>query len=267
MRTMYDDIRAANIPSDAPMVAGYGDTVPIVGAIPQWTQAEWDMFPNVPKVIIVKQATSIFGHVLDVERYDATAAEAPIWAQKMHDKYSFNPTIYTSLTNWQAVVDAFATARVPQPNYWIAHYDNVIEFPMLNGMQAVAKQYANFPKWDISCVADYWEGVDPTPPAVTTSRNEDAMLIVPAATDEHVNLVVAGYSKLYVGCSFGDTVQITSIDFWGDTGPDPLGTGVGGAVRNWQFTSNRPGPIKIPLGASTAAVRYTASHNFTLGVA
>jgi hypothetical protein len=263
MRTMYDDIRAANIPADAPMVAGYIDTI----VIPQWSDAEWARFPNVPHVEIVKKPTTIAGHVADCEKGDFGIADCAPWIEAMRAKYGFNPTIYCSLNIWSAVQNAIQAYSTQHPNYWVAHYDNVLELPTLNGITAVAKQHTSTKLYDLSCVADYWEGVDYVSPSTTTATGENTMLLVPAGNDDHVDVIVRGYSKLYIGCSYGRTVNVTAIDFWGDTGNDPNGNGVGGAVRNQTFVSNRPGPVNIPAGASTASIRYTADHSFGVGVA
>lgn len=263
MRTMYDDIRAANIPLDAPMVAGYVDTI----VIPQWSTAEWARFPNVPHVEIVKKPSSIIGHVADCETGDFRVGDCPPWVAEMRAKWNFNPTVYCSLSIWGAVQQAMEAYGIQHPQYWVAHYDNVLELPVLNGIMAVAKQHTSTALYDLSCVADYWEGVDYTTPSITTAIGEDTMLLVPPGQDDHIDVVVAGYSKLYIGCSYGWTVNVAAIDFWGDTGNDPNGNGVGGAVRNLTVVSNRPGPIVVPKGASTASIRYTADHSFGVGVA
>lgn len=139
------------------MVAGYVDKI----KLEPWSQADWDLFPNAVKVQIVKKASSNFGHVLDVEPGDATPAEAPGWAARRRQVGAI-PTIYCNLSTWPAVQQAFRDQGVAQPLYWIAKYDGVKNFPTLNGITAIAKQYhGNDPNnYDLSYVADYWPGVD-----------------------------------------------------------------------------------------------------------
>ncbi|WP_435070453.1 hypothetical protein [Amycolatopsis thermoflava] len=172
MRTMYDSTRAKNIPADAAMVAGYVDEY----SIPKWSGEEWARFSRAVKVRIAKKASTNDGHVLDVEPKLATPAEAPGWAQ-MRRRAGVEPTIYCNKATWGAVQEAFEAARVPQPHYWIAHYNGVRELPTLNGITAVAKQYADDKllgkPYDLSCVADHWPGVDPVPPAFAAAMNQE----------------------------------------------------------------------------------------------
>jgi hypothetical protein len=57
---------------------------------------------------------------------------------------------------------------------------------------------------------------------------------------------------------------VLQADFFGDTGDDPNGTGVGGHFGG-TFDSNRPGPISIPAGAAMVTIRYNADHSFAVG--
>jgi hypothetical protein len=148
---MYDAVTAHNIPSNAQMVAGYGDTI----KIPQWTQADWDLFPNATKLIIVKKASSNFGHALDVETGDATPAEAPGWAV-MRRKAGGAPIVYCNASTWPAVKAAFASANVDPPLYWIAQYNGIDIIPA----GAIGKQYASNNLYDTSVMEDSIPGVD-----------------------------------------------------------------------------------------------------------
>lgn len=105
----------------------------------------------------------------------------------------------------------------------------------------------------------------PTPTPGSGTTEEDTMITVPAGTDDHVNLIVAGKTGLAVACSWNRTVQVHSLQFYGATGTDPNGTGVGGAVTNAVIDSNRPGPLPVPSGAVMATLRYTADHSFGVG--
>lgn len=109
----------------------------------------------------------------------------------------------------------------------------------------------------------------PSAPSVSgaPTDEEDGMIIVPPGTDDHVNLIVKGKTELYIACSFDRRVTVHSIDFFGPTGPDPKGTGVGGHSDNGKIDPNRPGPLAVPKGAVMATLRYTADHNFSVGVA
>jgi len=156
------------------MVAGYVDQI----VIPPWTAADWALFPNAVKVEIVKKASSNWGHVLDVEPGDATPAQAPGWVQRRRQAGLATPCIYVQKSSWATVQQAFRDANVPQPLYWIAHYNDVKELPTLNGITAIAKQYhGNDPNnYDLSYVADYWPGVDGG--NVATLDNDDKNFII-----------------------------------------------------------------------------------------
>lgn len=202
MRTMYDAVTASNIPRNAQMVAGYSDTI----KIPQWTQADWNLFPNAVKVSIVKKASSNWGHVLDVEVGDATPAQAPGWVQARRVDGG-DPTIYCNESTWPAVEQAFSNAGVARPHYWIAKYDGVASLPLAwINRGAVAKQYNDPGPYDLSIVMDFWPGVD----------GNDMSL-----TDDDVNKVVKGIfdatiSKQNVPAGGAPTTTLRNNEAWRD---------------------------------------------------
>jgi hypothetical protein len=110
-------------------------------------------------------------------------------------------------------------------------------------------------------------GVHPDAASSNTAIEEEDVLIVPPGTDDHVNVVLKGKTELYVACSWNRQVKIHDLLFYGATGPDPKGTGVGGAISNATIDPNRPGPLPVPKGAVMATLRYTADHSFGVGVA
>lgn len=152
------------------MVAGYSDTI----SIPQWSQSDWDLFPNAKKIRIVKKASSNWGTVLDVETGDATPAEAPGWVLARRSVGYANPVVYCNGSTWILVIQEFKRQNVPEPLYWIAHYDGFADLSGYDG-SVVAKQYANTPAYDLSVVRDYWPGVDDVPPS-SALENDDMLL-------------------------------------------------------------------------------------------
>jgi hypothetical protein len=160
MRTMYDAVTAANITranSRPQMVAGYIDKI----KLEPWSAADWARFPDARKVEIVKKANTNAGHVLDVEPGDATPEQAPGWATMRRRSGFAYPVIYCNRSTWPKVKAAFAAQGVAPPLYWIATASGRPEIP--DG--AIAAQYLLdiAPGIDVSAVADYWPGVDPTP--------------------------------------------------------------------------------------------------------
>jgi hypothetical protein len=150
MRTMYDSVRAASIPRDAAMVAGYVD-----GGY-RWTDSDWRLFPNAVKVRIAVFVSTNDGVVLDVENGDATPGQAPGWVRNRRLS-GIDPSVYCSATAWPSVRAAFASSGVVEPHYWIAAYPG--GGPTVpNG--AVAHQYEDVGPYDVSAVNDYWPGVD-----------------------------------------------------------------------------------------------------------
>lgn len=153
-RIMYDSVTANDIPVDALMVGGY-----LPPSSFAWSPADWARFPNAVHVRIAVRASTDDGDVLDVERGDATPLEAPGWVVRRRAA-GVDPSVYCSASEWPAVRQAFHNANVPEPHYWIAHYDGIAAIPA----GAVAKQYRNPPSsgghFDLSIVADYWPGVD-----------------------------------------------------------------------------------------------------------
>lgn len=180
MRTMYDAVTAANIPGDAQIVAGYIDKI----KLEPWSAGDWARFPNAVKVQIVKKASTNAGHVLDVEPGDATPGEAPGWV-RMRRAAGADPTVYCSLSTWGSVRQAFRDQGVPEPHYWIAHYDGDSTIPA----GAVAKQYRGnvAPGIDISSVADYWPGVDDNAQGALVATPEEIQAIAAASATATVN--------------------------------------------------------------------------------
>lgn len=151
-RLMYDAVTPTNIPANAEMVAGYVD-----GRF-AWSAADWVRFPNAVHVPIAVFPTTNNGVVLDVEQGDATPQQAPGWVL-MRRAAGVDPTVYCSEVAWPAVRAAFTAAGVAQPHYWVAAYPG--EGAVVPA-GAVAHQYQDTGRYDLSIVADFWPGVDPT---------------------------------------------------------------------------------------------------------
>jgi len=159
MRLMYDSTNPNDIPTNAPMVAGYID-----GTTFKWPESSWSRFPNAVKVRIARRTSTNDGHVLDVEMDIPTVW--PInrsivdWVL-MRRRAGVEPTIYCNqLNDWEPLKRLFTNAGVTWPQWWVARYDNKKNIPA----GAIAKQYANPPlvgfHADASMVADFWPGVD-----------------------------------------------------------------------------------------------------------
>src|SRR5687768_17762601 len=115
-RTMYDAVTVSRIPADATMVAGY-----VNGRYRNFDQLQ-ARFPNAICVPIAVNITAD-ATVLDVERYNATPAEAPAWCERQRARGQ-EPTVYTLMSWWPDVHKAFKDQGIKEPQYWIARWDN-----------------------------------------------------------------------------------------------------------------------------------------------
>lgn len=73
MRLMVDSVVPGILPVNVGLVAGY------VNGKYKWKKADWDRFPDSQHVRYNVTGEPNRGNALDVERYDATAADAPKW--------------------------------------------------------------------------------------------------------------------------------------------------------------------------------------------
>lgn len=152
-RTMHDAVTAANIPTDATLVAGYID------ADYAWSADDWQRFPHATLVRIAVYPSTNDGEVIDIEPGNWEPPAAPEWC-RMRRAAGAVPTVYTMRDWWQWCIDEHDRQGEPQPYYWIADWDG--DATLEGGM--VAKQYANGTMlgtgYDLNVVADHWPGVD-----------------------------------------------------------------------------------------------------------
>ena len=172
---MYDAVATANVPASATLVAAYGDGY--------WNNiaAYRARFPHAQIVEIAVSANDDLGVVLDVENGDATPAQAPGWVVKRRAA-GVVPTVYCNASTWAAVKAAFTAAKVAEPEWWIADYDGN---PTIE-TGAVAKQYSSPGPYDLSAVAAYWPGVDPTPETDVALSTADANLVAEATYNKMI---------------------------------------------------------------------------------
>lgn len=149
--TMYDSTNAANIPTNAGVVAGYVD-----GKY-AWTQADWDRFPNAVKVRIAVFATTNDGDVLDCENGDATPTKCPGWITMRQAAGVPVPTIYCNLSTMPVVQ---AACQGLTYNLWIADWTG--KSHLVQG--SVATQYAADGTYDLSLLSEGWPDVANVPP-------------------------------------------------------------------------------------------------------
>jgi hypothetical protein len=254
----YDDI-----PTTAQVVCGYADGDPTFA----WPPSAWARFPS-SRLVQISTRASITGKgvaVLDVEAGDASPSDGPQWATVQRGLGQV-PTVYCSASNWQAVINAFNTANVAQPEYWIAAYPGAgPTLPSLDGIVAVGHQYADPStsggNFDLSVFADYWPGVDPVENGV-----EMANVSVPLVVDQvdgHAWWVgsvgsnsayfTAGWLSMTALYDSQDESPLdVNVNFLGDDGTVLAGSGA--QVVWW----NKRGPVvQIPSGTGIITVDWT----------
>lgn len=204
---MYDACDYLRPPADASMVAGY------VSGGCEWPAVAWHAWSRALTVRIATGANVDDGVVLDVERGDATPADAPGWCARARLR-GVTPTVYTSTSNVQAVLAACKLHDVPAPLLWVANWSDGPVIPA----GAIACQYDNDAArgYDISVVADYWPGVDPAPSPVVKDGPMH-LFVVPMPVGVWCLYEASGrYSHVT------SQADIDSIKASGGTGPEPL---------------------------------------------
>lgn len=146
---LYDSTNAADIPASAQAVAGY------VNGAYAWTNADWHYWSKVPtlRIDVLNQGV---GNVLDVERGDATPADAPLWLNRARARGIALPLIYCSLAAFPAVIDAFARTGVPEGGYWIADWTGLAHqvTPPASIVQYADPAHGSGGHYDVSTVFD-----------------------------------------------------------------------------------------------------------------
>jgi hypothetical protein len=157
---MADSTNAQDIPQGQfQLVAGYID-----GAY-RWSDHDWAIHKDSIQVRICAVTVDVTAHVADIE---AGALKPIDGAQFIKDKTARgeHPSLYFSesrLTEVENQLRASGLDPYHGWSWWRANWNNNPN----DGGPGVAHQYANpaltGAHYDLSSVADYWEGVDPAP--------------------------------------------------------------------------------------------------------
>lgn len=166
-RTGADAVVAAYLPEGLDIYLGYID-----GNYRSYDAIK-TRFPHALVVPIATQPSGDLGTVGDGPPDNGSWLEWVGWVQRRRAA-GVDPTMYTSTSQWPVGIQAFNAARVAQPHWWVAQWDDHPVVPA----GSIGKQYASVAKrYDSSIFADYWPGVDPkpvtktpTPPAPTPTK-------------------------------------------------------------------------------------------------
>lgn len=115
--TMYDSVTLTEIPRDAEAVAGY-----VNGRWPTYPKLV-TLFPHAQHLSIAVNAR-YDADCLDVEKYDATPAQAPAWVRRQQARGIKQPVVYCSVSDALTVLSVLAAAGIKrsQIRLWTAHY-------------------------------------------------------------------------------------------------------------------------------------------------
>jgi hypothetical protein len=159
---MFDSVGVEHIPHDASMVAGY-----VNGYWPTYAEL-LVKFPFAHHVSIAV-TSGVVADVLDVERGDATPADASNWIREMRNLRR-KPIIYTSRSNVPVVQEVCNDAHVAEPFFWVADWTNTPH--LVPG--SIATQWADgTPQYpglalytDTSLVSPNWPGLSQAEPPI-----------------------------------------------------------------------------------------------------
>jgi hypothetical protein len=135
----FDSISPHVLPRNVGNIGGY------INGIYQWDHAAWDMFPNSRHMRINVTGSKNRGNTLDVEKFDATPADAPPW----YDSITWCPknqlTVYVNQANALAVISAMGRR---QYFLWLATLDGsaptIIHGRKVDMVQAIPAKYVGF---------------------------------------------------------------------------------------------------------------------------
>lgn len=143
---MFDSITPAEIPAKAEAVAGY------VGG-------KWPTFAGLAKShpgahrLSIAIAADEAADCLDVEKGDATPAQAPTWLRSRATSHATpKPVLYTSVSLADELIATMQAAGIPRSSYllWTAHYTKVPHLcgPACDGAGVTFKGHADATQYD-----------------------------------------------------------------------------------------------------------------------
>ena len=252
---MYDAINVNNLPTGGDLYAGYDDG--------NWPDADAiaKRFPGKLVLRITVNPSHNIGIIGDGPPDNGTWQQWVGWVQKRRAAGA-DPWINTNQSSWSAGKAAFAAAKVAEPHWWIAHYDNNPAIPV----GALMKQYASNNKYDTSSCAAYLPGIDPKPtPSASTFIEEDDMAqqIEPLSLHptEYAYDAPKGAAYIKFGVDGYNAQAKLRVVLWNGVGNQP-------SVDNGVLigASERYKPIPLPPGTTHVTVRREDTGNFPVSV-
>jgi hypothetical protein len=248
-RIFYDAINVDNLPEGGDGYLGYDDG--------NWPDADAlaKRFPGKEVIRITVRPSDDFGIIGDGPPDNGTWQQWVGWVQKRRAAGA-DPWINTNLSNWTAGKLAFSVAKVPEPHWWIAHYDNDPTIPA----GALMKQYASNSKYDTSSAVAYLPGIDPKPTTNPTPvvDEEDDMAKFEKTSNPATGRAGIGFAEglcntFQVTCDKGQLVEADTFRFVIvlDSGPD--------VVIEKQKATNGKAVVHVPtpfFGKASGVIVY-----------
>lgn len=152
--TMLDSDLAADIPTSAAAVAGYGD-----GEEGTWSAQDWARFPAAKKLVIVRKYVDA-GDCLDIEKAAASIAQARGWVTARQAAGLGRPWLYISVSQFAALQAAVEDLTV---GFWVASWTGQPhEIPGADAVQYASPSVGSPGHYDLSHVTGTFPG-DPLP--------------------------------------------------------------------------------------------------------
>lgn len=158
---LRDSINPNNIPADTPIVGGYVDGLYGLGT-QYWNAVAWAHWAATGATLrrIAAVTVNTPSNTADVERYDLSPAQAPIWWHNMHGRGETDLWVYVNLSNRIATEDALWAAGVPTDlcSMWIATLNGVVEQLTAYRYPIAAQQWVDRGPYDESVVYQNFGG-------------------------------------------------------------------------------------------------------------
>lgn len=208
IQNAYDSIDVAALPNNGSPVCVYQDGYYVT------TAAAVARFSG-PVVWITVLANGAHGLVDDCEQGNAGPSYMPGWATARRAA-GVEPTVYCGQnTWWSQIIQAFESAGVAQPNYWVANYTyNAAQAIPAGAIGIQWSDQGGGGSYDVSNFVNPWPGVqtapapapDPAPapaPTPTPSGGDDLpKVVIGSGTDANHGagavFVTDGLTKRYV---------------------------------------------------------------------
>ena len=201
---MYDSITVADIPADAPAVAGY-----VGGHWPTYNEIVV-RFPHAHHLSIAVTASQ-HARCLDCEPGDASPAQAPSWFINHADRTQGRPVLYGSASAVNQIVQAMSHAGIARAEYliWSAHYTfrehvcspSTCGYPQADGTQWTDKSHGR--NLDQSICEDYFFSAGS--PAPTPPLPKDTMAIAGYVNEN-------GHSEIVVHLESGEVKNLYKVE-------------------------------------------------------